>query len=471
MLLVYVIFVAILLCVLRFLSKTSVLHIIAAFWQSLEDRLYLYQSYKVPQFNENLQENLLYRKVYTYLHSLPSVEDSDFTNLFTGSKPNDILLRLDPAQRISDSFLGARLWWTSEKSDSDAGRAFVLRLRKKEKRRVLRPYMQHILSVADDIDLRKGEINLYLNMENGSRENGRWKSVPFSHPATMDTVLMDGDLKNKVKSDLELFVKSKQYYHRLGRVWKRSYLLYGPSGTGKSSFIAAMARFLCFDIYNIDLSRVSDDSDLKMLLVQTTTKSLIVIENLDELLSAKSTAVSLSGILSFMDGIISYCGEERVMVFTINGKDQVDQTVIKPGRIDVHIHFPPCDFSAFKSLATSCLGVKEHKLFPQVEESFQNGAYLSQEEISDIMIANRNSPSRALKSVISALQSNKLGRRLSDYGSGQLVEESGDSGSLFSRESVHVKEFKKLYGFLRIGSRRKEEPLDLASADKQVQLN
>ena len=36
---------------------------------------------------------------------------------------------------------------------------------------------------------------------------------------------MDAELKNKVKSDLDQFLKSKQYYHRLGRVWKRSYLL------------------------------------------------------------------------------------------------------------------------------------------------------------------------------------------------------------------------------------------------------
>ncbi|KAM1067075.1 hypothetical protein FF1_022375 [Malus domestica] len=40
------------------------------------------------------------------------------------------------------------------------------------------------------------------------------------------------------------------------------------------------------------------------------------------------------------------------------------------GRIDVHIHFPLCDFSAFKSLASTYLGLKEHKLSPQVEEIF-----------------------------------------------------------------------------------------------------
>lgn len=290
---------------------------------------------------------------------------------------------------------------------------------------------------------------------------------------------MDVELKNKVRSDLEQFLKSKQYYHRLGRVWKRSFLLYGPSGTGKTSFIAAMARFLSYDVYDIDMSRVFDDSDLKMLLLQTSSKSLIVVEDLDRFLIEKSTAVSLSGLLNFMDGIVSSCGEERVLVFTMNCKEQVDQLVMRPGRVDVHIHFPLCDFSAFKSLANTYLGVKEHKLFPQVEEIFQSGGSLSPAEIGEIMISNRTSPSRALKSVISALQTNvdnkttvKVAQALTSSGSGRSVDESGEPGTVVCRESIHtVREFRKLYGLLRLGSRRKEEPplpLSRSASEKDV---
>ncbi|XP_022736615.1 AAA-ATPase At2g46620-like [Durio zibethinus] len=459
--------------ILRFLSKTSFLHILLKLLRSLEDWFHVYQSYRVPQFNDLFQENEFYHKVSTYLNSLPSLEDSDFTNLFTGSKSNDIVLHLDTNQTIRDTFLGARVTWTIEKSEKSGRRVLVLRLRKNDKRRILRPYLQHILSIADDIDQRKKEIKLRMNVENSSSENGRWISVAFNHPASFDTLVMDVDLKNRIKADLEMFLKSKQFYHRLGRVWKRSYLLYGASGTGKSSFVAAMARFLHFDLYDIDLSKVSDDSDLKMLLLQTTSGSVIAVEDLDRFLMEKSSDVSLSGILNFMDGIISCCGEERVMVFTMNCKDQVDQAVLRPGRIDVHIQFPLCDFSAFKTLANSYLGVKEHKLFPQVEEIFQGGASLSPAEIGEIMISNRSSPTRALKSVITALQTTgtnvkSVSKRLSDT---ELVrnsnsDEKGDQGILFSRDHS-VREFRKLYGLLKMGSRRKEEPLDLGSFDKE----
>ncbi|KAI5347251.1 PREDICTED: AAA-ATPase [Prunus dulcis] len=465
--------------VLRFLSKTSLLQIFIKSWQSLIDRFHVYQFYKIPQFNGHFQENQLYRKISLYLNSLPSIEDSDFTNLFSGSKSNDIFFQHDANHSVvHDTFFSAKVSWTNQKSSQPDGiRSFVLKINKSDKRRVFRQYFQHILTVADEVEQRNKEIKLYMNL---STENERWRSVPFTHPATFDTVVMDAELKNKVRSDLENFLKSKQYYHRLGRVWKRSFLLYGPSGTGKTSFIAAMARFLSYDVYDIDMSKVYDDSDLKMLLLQTTSKSLIVVEDLDRFLMDKSTSVSLSGLLNFMDGIVSSCGEERVLVFTMNGKDQVDQLVMRPGRVDVHIQFPLCDFSAFKSLASTYLGVKEHKLFPQVEEIFQSGGSLSPAEIGEIMISNRSSPSRALKSVISALQTNaesvkgvnKVAQALTNSSSGRSVDESGEPGAVFCRESVHtVREFRKLYGLLRLGSRRKEEPLDSSSADKDGSLH
>ncbi|TMW88738.1 hypothetical protein EJD97_018172 [Solanum chilense] len=502
------------LCLLvKFVSKTSILHIFKKWLRLLEDKFYVYQFYKVPQFNHNMQENQLYRKISTYLNSLPCVEDSDFTNLYSGSKSNDINLVLNADQKIVDNFLGARISWINEKDEKTGVRSFVLKIRRKDKRQILQTYLQHIHSKFDEIEQRRKEVRLFVNVYDESNGNGngnrRWISVPFTHPATFDTVVMEQDLKNKVKSDLETFLKSKQHYNRIGRIWKRNYLLHGPSGTGKSTFIAAMANFLSYDVYNIDLSKLSDDSDLKLLLLQSTNKSLIVIEDLDSYLCNNSTALSFSAILNFMDGIFSCCGDERVMIFTMNNKDQIDPSVLRPGRIDHHIHFPLCDFNAFKSLANSHLGMKDHKLFPKVEENFQTGSVLSPAEISEIMISNRSSPSRALKLVISTHQSKSklITLRTSDKietinnnietdvapkhplwlsksrsvrpveKSGELdkypqgliksksvrpMVESGDSGT-FGKESVN--DLRKFYGLIRIKSSRKKS-LDFDTSEK-----
>ncbi|KAF5796943.1 putative ATPase, AAA-type, core, P-loop containing nucleoside triphosphate hydrolase [Helianthus annuus] len=129
-----------------------------------------------------------------------------------------------------------------------------------------------------------------------------------------------------------------------------------------------MAKHLSYDIYDIDLSKVVDDSDLKMLLLQTTSKSIIVAEDLDRFISSNSNYVSsnsnysrvtLSGILNFVDGILnSCCGDEKLMVFTMNSKDNIDSAILRPGRIDVHIHFPLCSFNSFRLLANNCLGTR-----------------------------------------------------------------------------------------------------------------
>lgn len=324
--------------------ETGLIHEGKKLWRIIEDWFHVYQVFHVPELNDNMQHNTLYRKLSLYFHSLPSLQDSHFNNLITSNtNQNDVVLSLSPNQTIHDHFLGATVSWFNQ---TQPNRAFILRIRKFDKRRILRAYIQHIHAVVDEIEKQGNrDLRLYIN----AADFRRWRFVPFTHPSTFETITMETDLKNRVKSDLESFLKGKQYYHRLGRLWKRSFLLYGPSGTGKSSFLAAMANFLSYDVYDIDLSRISTDSDLKSNLLQTTPKSIIVVEDLDRYLTEKSsTAVTSSGILNFMDGIWS--GEERVMVFTMNSKENVDPNLLRPGRVDVHIHFPLCDFPSFKTL-------------------------------------------------------------------------------------------------------------------------
>ncbi|XP_042481053.1 AAA-ATPase At2g18193-like [Macadamia integrifolia] len=107
------------------------------------------------------------------------------------------------------------------------------------------------------------------------------ETINLEHPATFDKLAMDPELKRALIDDLDRFVKRKEFYKRVGKAWKRGYLLYGPPGTGKSSLIAAMANHLRFDIYDIELTGLRNNSGLKDLLVWTTNRSIIVIEDID----------------------------------------------------------------------------------------------------------------------------------------------------------------------------------------------
>ncbi|KAJ6367141.1 hypothetical protein OIU77_003506 [Salix suchowensis] len=50
----------------------------------------------------------------------------------------------------------------------------------------------------------------------------------------------------------------------------------------------------------------------------------------------------LSGLLNFIDGLWSSCGDERIIVFTTGHKENPDPALLRPGRMDMHIHMSYC---------------------------------------------------------------------------------------------------------------------------------
>ena len=79
----------------------------------------------------------------------------------------------------------------------------------------------------------------------------------------------------------------------------------------------------------------------------------------------------MSGLLNFIDGLWSSCGDERIIVFTTNHKEKLDSALLRPGRMDVHVHMSYCTPCGFRVLAANYLGIKEHLLFEEIEESIK----------------------------------------------------------------------------------------------------
>lgn len=73
-------------------------------------------------------------------------------------------------------------------------------------------------------------------------------------------------------------------------------------------------------------------------------------------------------LLNFIDGLWSSCGDELLIVFTTNHKDRLDPALLRPGRMDVHIHMSYCTFHGFKTLAMNYLKIREHPLFDVIQE-------------------------------------------------------------------------------------------------------
>jgi chaperone BCS1 len=260
-----------------------------------------------------------------------------------------------------------------------------------------------------------------------------WTPVVFDHPATFETVALEPEEKQKIIEDLKRFSMGEKYYRRVGRAWKRGYLLYGPPGTGKSSMIVAMANFLEYDIYDLELTQVKNNTELRKLLIATTNKSIIVIEDIDcsldlsdrkkkkkqqqkekpsepdepdESESNEDSKVTLSGVLNFTDGLWSCCGSERLFVFTTNHIDRLDPALLRSGRMDRHIFLSFCTFGAFKILARNYLSIEDHELFSEIQDLIE-AAQMTPADVTEHLMKMADDPTTALHDLIEALREAK----------------------------------------------------------------
>lgn len=176
--------------------------------------------------------------------------------------------------KVPDDF-GNRPWQFKSKQ------WFELSFEKKHKEIVVNSYIPFVLEEGKAIRNVKKVVKLHTLANAYFADTPAWDSINLEHPSTFEKLAMEPSEKKALMDDLDLFVQRKEYYKSVGRAWKRGYLLYGPPGTGKSSLIAAIANYLKFDIYDLQLMNVRQDSGLRKLLLATANRSILVIEDID----------------------------------------------------------------------------------------------------------------------------------------------------------------------------------------------
>uniref|UniRef100_A0ACD5V1M6 Uncharacterized protein n=1 Tax=Avena sativa TaxID=4498 RepID=A0ACD5V1M6_AVESA len=411
-------------------------------------------------------ENHLFTAALTYLGSIIDPRTMRRVCLARSKQDKETdgstRLCMEPGGSTTDTFDGVVFTWTSagNEDDSKSGGAqwgprettLELSFFEEHTDTALERYVPFVMSTAEQLQRQDRALKIFLN-------EGGWHGINHHHPATFHTLAMDLSLKQAIVDDMDRFLKRKEYYLRIGKAWKRGYLLYGPPGTGKSSLVAAMANYLRFNLYDLDLSKVYDNSDLHRLLIDMPNKSILVIEDIDCCFDAKSREkrkhrktpnpppaddddnksiasdnddddemgayrqhnITLSGLLNYIDGLWSTSGEERIIIFTTNYKDRLDPALLRPGRMDMHIHMGYCGWEAFQTLAHNYFGLDDHALFPEIQPLLAK-VEATPAEVSEMLLRS-DDVETAMRGLVKFLGDKKRGiRKVTDIKNDDVAE-------------------------------------------------
>jgi hypothetical protein len=268
----------------------------------------------------------------------------------------------------------------------------------------------------------------------------------FSTTRTFENVYFEQ--QGEVKKRVNFFLEKRSWYERKGIPYTLGFLFHGDPGTGKTSEIKAIANVARRHPVNIQLSEIKTKTQLRQLLFSddlhvyngTTlekytipiSERLYIIEDADAmgdvLLKREwkrpepaaapkdpfapemdddiiKDPIDLSFLLNLLDGTLESSG--RIMVFTSNFPERFDRALIRPGRIDMIVHFKKCSRTVLKEMIEGFYDITDgvsHPLFDDVKMDEK----WSPAEVNQILFRNFESPQQAMDELHSLSASTPL---------------------------------------------------------------
>lgn len=183
---------------------------------------------------------------------------------------------------------------------------------------------------------------------------------------SFDSIFVSNKVRDEIKYALEDFKDWDYVRKELGLYRKKSFLFHGSPGTGKTSLAYAIATYLNFDIYFMNINGFLRDSHFLQMWSAIPKNSVVVFDDIDaqnldlKKRDEKENKVSLACLLSCLDGSMSR--SDQVIIINTNNIDSLDKALIRSGRIDHKIEIPPMDKETALDLVEFITGGRDESI-------------------------------------------------------------------------------------------------------------
>lgn len=169
-----------------------------------------------------------------------------------------------------------------------------------------------------------------------------WSLVSNLEKRNLKSIFLDESIKSDLIRDITRFKQSREKYKHFGVPYKRNYLFTGPPGTGKTSFIFALASNFHFKIYIMNFTNEINDIEFTNALKNMDDDfSILLLEDIDALFNKRDSQtksfITFSGLINCLDGISRK--EGLITIMTTNHVEKLDAALKRPGRVDKYIQF------------------------------------------------------------------------------------------------------------------------------------